>query len=63
LLVTLTYLLGNEKVLKIIENNRPQMMESVLNMMNSSVDYSKIQNEQSKLSLDNSKLQQEFYGP
>lgn len=62
LLVTLTYLIGNEKVIRIIENSRPHMMESVLNMMNSSVDYSKIQHEHSKLSLDNSKLQQEFYG-
>jgi hypothetical protein len=31
--------------------------------MGTSMEYSKIHNEQSKLSLDNSKLQQEFYGP
>jgi hypothetical protein len=63
LLVTLTYLLGNEKVVKLIEALRPQVLECVINMMNTSLEHSKIHNEQSKLSLDNSKLHQEFYGP
>lgn len=56
LLVAFCYIVGNEKTLKLIETNRPQVLESVLGIMNASMDYSKMQQEHSKLSLDNSKL-------
>jgi hypothetical protein len=63
LLVAIAYLVGSEKILKAIEDmKKPELLEVVFHLMNSSVDHSKANIEHSKLSLDNSKLQQEFYG-
>ena len=52
LLVALAFVVGGDKVIKTIESlNKPQLLEYVLNFMNSSFDHSKANIDQSKLSL------------
>jgi hypothetical protein len=64
LLIALAYLMGSDKLLKAIEDiKKPELLEMVLNMMNTSFDHSKANIDQSKLSIGDSKLNNEFYGP
>jgi len=62
-LVAVAYLVGSDKILKAIEDmKKPELLEVVFNLMNSSFEHSKAGMDFSKLSNENSKLQVEFYG-
>lgn len=42
-LSAVTFLLGTEKILKIVEGSRPNMLENLIAVLNSSFEHSKIQ--------------------
>ena len=57
LLIALAYCIGSERLLKAIEDlKKPDLLEMVLNMINTSFENSKANIDQSKLSIGESKL-------